>query len=346
MELTHRHHGTRGRSSSCCLLFFLLLSQLGWEASPAAGGAVIGTEKQASLDESSETGDRLREHHLRHQGRERRYVVYLPTGFSPQRSYPVVLNFHGGMGHAEQQMKTTGMNRVADRHGFLVVYPDGTGKERLLLKRLSRLLTFNAGTCCGYAEQEQVDDVGFVRAMLDEISRLYPIDTHRVYATGFSNGGMLAYRLALELNDRLAAVAVVSADLGVDGPAPQRPIPVLHFHGLKDENVRWQGGKGSNQLQSHPHRSIPDTLAMWKQWNHCQDKPIATERGKDYVMERFAPSSGETGAPVVIYQIPEGGHQWPGGTDPAKGRLHLGTLITSVDASSVMWEFFQQFALP
>jgi len=292
------------------------------------------------------TGDRLREQHLPHQGRERRYLVYLPAGYAPQKSYPVVLNFHGGMGHAEHQMTVSGMNRVADRYGFLVVYPDGTAKARRLFKRLSNLLTFNAGTCCGYAEKEQVDDVEFVRLLLDDLSRLYPIDTSRIYATGFSNGGMLAYRLALELNDRLAAIAVVSADLGVDGPAPQRPIPVLHFHGLKDENVRWQGGKGDNQFQSHPHRSIPETLAMWKRWNHCQDQPTATTRGQDYVKEEFAPASGQPGAPVVVYQFPEGGHQWPGGTDPAKGRLNLGTRIDSIDASTLMWEFFSQYRLP
>src|SRR5262249_11253544 len=149
-------------------------------------------------------------------------------GFDGKSPVAVVLNLHGGMGRAESQRRQSGMNRVSDQHGFLVVYPDGTG--------IGPLLTYNAGACCGYAEKTRVNDVGFINALIDDLERQYQVDPRRIYATGFSNGAMMSYRLGCELSERIAAIAPVSGDLGVDGPVPKRPVPIIHFHGLKDEN--------------------------------------------------------------------------------------------------------------
>src|SRR5262249_13324839 len=125
-----------------------------------------------------------REHFVTHDGRKRRYLVHAPPAAAAGRPLPVVLGFHGGGGRAESFRTMSRLSEVADRHGFLVVYPDGTG-------RWANVLTFNAGRCCGYAAEQQVDDVGFVRRLLDELPRLYPVDPRRVYATGMSNGAML-----------------------------------------------------------------------------------------------------------------------------------------------------------
>jgi polyhydroxybutyrate depolymerase len=279
------------------------------------------------------TPDTTEEHFLNHDGLKLRYIVYVPQEYDHSKPLAVVLNFHGGMGSAENQMKTSDMNRVADRHGFMVVYPDGTGA-------LGRILTFNAGSCCGYAVRKKVDDVGFVKDLIEDLGKQYQIDTSRVYAVGFSNGAMLAYRLAVELSDRIAAIGIVSGDLSVDGPKPKWPVPVIHFHGLKDQNVLWNGGIGPNQIDPHPHRSIPETLEIWKNWNHCAGKPTITESKSDYIMERFEPAEGQSGAPIVIYKLIDGGHQWPGGEEPRLKILNLGKMIHSVDASELMWQFF------
>jgi polyhydroxybutyrate depolymerase len=230
------------------------------------------------------------------------------------------------------------MNQVADRFGFLAVYPEGTG--------LTRLLTFNAGTCCGYAVRKGVDDVGFVRHLLDEeLPRHYAVDNKRVYATGLSNGAMLCYRLACELSDRIAAIAPVAGSMGVEGPRPVRPVPVMHFHGMQDPNVPFAGGVGKNAIQPLAHRPIPETIAWWARVNRCLERPAEQRREKDYVYTRYEPAVGTAGAPVVLYALPEGGHNWPGGVDTT-AFLGTGKLIVSVDASTLMWQFFARHTLP
>ncbi len=226
------------------------------------------------------------ERFLEHGGLKRRYVVYIPDTLENANDLrPALLNFHGGGGHAEQHMKTSGMNRVADKYGFLVVYPDGTSAG-------GPFLTWNAGRCCGYAARRNVDDVGFVRKLVAELGRDFRADPKRIYVAGHSNGGMLAYRLAAEASDLIAGAGIVSADLSIDGPAPSRPVPLIVFHGLKDENVLWEGGKGPNQWDPNPHRSIPETLAIWKKWNHRTDAPVRTETGAEFIMERYEPPAG------------------------------------------------------
>lgn len=276
-----------------------------------------------------------RQFFLQHAGRQRRYLVHEPAGAAPGAALAVVLSLHGGAGWAEIQREQSRMNEVADRHGFLVVYPDGTGR--------TRMKTWNAGTCCGYAVEAQVDDVGFISALLDDLAVLHAVDPARVYACGMSNGGMLCYRLACELSERIAAVGVVAGDMGVDGPRPSRPVPVIHFHGLLDENARFHGGIGSNQVLPVPHRSIPDTIAWWVRANRCAPEPRIT-REPDCEVHTYEPATGADGAPVVLYVLPGGGHTWPGGVD-VTWRFNTGPLISSVDASELMWRFFARFAL-
>jgi polyhydroxybutyrate depolymerase len=290
--------------------------------------AVIGEKKVVPGDIES---------FLTYQGVTRRYLVHRPSGTDPSQPAPVVLAFHGGMGHAESQRTMSKMNEVADRFGFYVVYPDGTGTT-------GRFLTFNAGSCCGYAARNQVDDVGFVRALLDQLQQDYRVNPKRVYATGLSNGAMLCYRLAAELSDRIAAIGPIAGGMGVAGPQPSRPVPVIHFHGMKDQNVPFLGGVGARALDKVTHRSIPDTIAWWARANRCLPKPAASERQADRVVTRYSPAEGQIGAPVVLYALPEGGHNWPGGVDTT-GRLGTGKMIVSVDASTIMWKFFERHTL-
>src|SRR5262249_41276708 len=151
------------------------------------------------------------------------------------RPFPVVLAFHGGGSNAGQMVRFSGLNDKADQAGFLVVYPNGTG-------RLEQALTWNGGNCCGYAMLNKVDDGAFVRALLDDLGKVAKVDAKRVYATGMSNGAILAYRLASELSDRIAAIAPVSGPMGTEKCNPTRPVPVLHFHGTDDDFAPFKGG--------------------------------------------------------------------------------------------------------
>ena len=140
---------------------------------------------------------------LQFQGRKRTYLVHVPPSYNGSRPVPLVLVLHGGMGNAAGTEKLTGMSAKADKEGFIVVYPDGTG----LLG--DRILTWNVGFGFGYALRKNVDDVGFMKALVANLGTKYSIDRARVYATGISNGGMMSYRLASDASDVFAAVAPV-----------------------------------------------------------------------------------------------------------------------------------------
>ena len=270
---------------------------------------------------------------LLHGGLTRSYLVHMPQGRVANQPLPVMLAFHGGGGRAAGMRVMSRLNEAADRFGFLVVYPNGTGRMNLL--------TFNAGTCCGFAARNQVDDVGFVRALLADLPNHYQVDPKRIYATGLSNGAMLCYRLACELADKIAGIAPIAGGMGVDGPMPSRPVPIIHFHGLKDRNVPFLGGVGENAIDRVAHRPVSSAINFWIQANNCQAEPVESKQYPDYTLTRFEPAPGQKGAPIAVYALTEGGHNWPGGVDTT-ARLGTGRLIQSVDSDAIMWNFFEK----
>lgn len=276
-------------------------------------------------------------HKLAFDGRTRTYEVHLPPNYDGKTPLPVVLNLHGGGGNATVQRRQSQMDKTADRFGFIVVYPEGTSA-------FGRLLTWNAGICCGYAKNHNVDDVGFIARLLDELPKQYAIDPSRVYSTGMSNGAAMSYRLACELPDRIAAIGAVASTMGVDGPRPTRPVPIIQIQGLKDPIAPFEGGFGKS-LPRVDRRAVRDVIRWWCEVDNCAPEPAEVVRTADYVMERYNPRPGQPGAPIVLYMLPEGGHTWPGGVD-VTAYLGTGKLIETFDANATMWEFFRQFALP
>ncbi|HUJ70694.1 MAG TPA: PHB depolymerase family esterase, partial [Verrucomicrobiae bacterium] len=170
-------------------------------------------------------------------GRDRVYSLHLPPAYDGKHLLPLVIVLHGGGGNAEGAIRMTGFNQKADKEGFVVVYPNGSGRLK------TRLLTWNSGNCCGYALDSGVDDVGFIRALIDELKKTRAVDPQRVYATGISNGGMMTYRLACELSDKIAAIAPVAGALNLENCQPTRPVSVIIFHGTADEHVLYNGGE-------------------------------------------------------------------------------------------------------
>lgn len=258
----------------------------------------------------------------------RSFRVHLPPGYAPGRAAPLVLMLHGGGGSALQlQTQSSNMDEIADREGFITVYPEGTGA----------LATWNAGLCCGRAVEEGVDDVAFVNALLDHLEAELCVDRRRVYAMGMSNGALLSHRLACELSHRIAAIAPVAGTIGVTDCAPARPVAVMQIHGTSDGHVPWNGGVGCG-LARVSFISVPDTMERWRVLNACganQDEVLVQGDG------RCTAYVGCT-APVTLCAIEGGGHSWPGGV-PKSGVVDCpadGPQSATFSASEAAWRFF------
>jgi polyhydroxybutyrate depolymerase len=267
-------------------------------------------------------------------GLTRSYIVHLPKGNDQKAPMPVVLALHGATMNGAMMAWFSDLNRKADEAGFLAVYPNGTG-------RCSSFF-WNGGNRCGSAVQNKVDDVAFILALLDDLMRAYPVDTGRVYVTGMSNGAVMAYRLASELSDRIAAIAPVAGAVGTENNQPKRPVSVLHFHGTKDEYVPFLGGRGEKSITGTHVCSVDHSIQTWVKLNGCGETPradVLSKHGDEMTVTRQSYGGGKDGAEVTLVVIDGGGHTWPGRKSPA---ATLGKSATNVSANDLMWEFFQK----
>lgn len=272
---------------------------------------------------------------LNYGGLERSYILHVPPDLDGTQPTAVVLVFHGGGGNAENAVIVTDFNDLADQEGFLVVYPNGTG----LLK--NRLLTWNGGTCCGYAQEQNVDDVGFVRAIIADLQNITAIDTKRIYATGMSNGGIMSYRLACEASDLIAAIGAVAGTQNLAHCEPEEPVSVIHFHGTSDNHLPYNGGVGSESRIGMSFVSVNDTIQFWLDYNQCPSAPIIEEFSD---IQHLAYTGCTSGSAVELYTIVGGGHAWPGSEGPA---WHGGDQPTNtIVATQIIWEFFTEHPKP
>lgn len=271
---------------------------------------------------------------LTHQGLERGYVVRLPAGApAAGQRWPVVLVLHGGGGDAAITEKTTGFTALGQREGFVVVYPEGTGRLG------NHLLTWNAGHCCGQAMQRQVDDVGFIRRLIDQVVADYPVDARRVYATGISNGGMMSHRLGIELPDKLAAIAPVVAALFGDEKKPAQGVSALMINGALDASVPLAGGAPGGRFANawdgaHP---LPATAqaGFWAAADGCAGAPEVTTQGVVQRTRYRCPAGRE----VELIVLADHPHAWPGGERGSR----LGAQPSMVlNASDEIWAFFKR----
>ncbi len=314
----------------------------------------------AGREASAAPGDRDRSHTVMHDGVTRHFRVHLPPGPRPKQRLPMVLVLHGGGGNIAGTVRATGMDSTADEHGFIAVYPAGTGRTE------DKLLTWNAGGCCGSAAEQGVDDVGFISKLIDFMAVRYRIDRRRVYATGHSNGAQMSYRLACELADRITAVAP-NAGQGVLGKCrPSRPVPVIHFHGTEDRCARYGGGECGGCLADFfrglglPVRRktwscppVPEAIAGWARRNRCSQETVVTREQGDVRCRTHQGCAG--GADVTLCTMSGGGHTWPGGDygpeicgSRPQGALcrrwkdGVGEINRDIDANQVMWELFSR----
>jgi polyhydroxybutyrate depolymerase len=287
--------------------------------------------------------------HLRHDGRVRRYLVHVPRAVDAQTPRPLVLVLHGAAGDAVENRSWLRLDDVADREGFIAVYPDGTGWFG------DYMHMWNSGDCCGTAQWDSVDDVGFLRAVLDDVEGRTPIDATRVYVSGFSNGAMMAYRLAAEASDRIAAFAAVAGastgELGDD----VRTMPLMHVHSLDDPVVPFAGGERNiiPLAYSIPLPAIEDVVRTWALHARC---PATPSEAEPRLAAADGPSAGHSarlttwtpcadGAEIALWRLRGPGHVWPGPPSTFRS-LFVGPSTSVIDVREEMWRFFRRFTRP
>jgi polyhydroxybutyrate depolymerase len=256
---------------------------------------------------------------LRVAGDERTYRLYVPSEL-PDEPVPLFIGLHGGLGWSDQFATTNHIEGLAESNGFIVVHPDGVQVSGgpLAERTGGRGGVWNGGVCCGVAARTDADDVGFIAELIDQLAADHDIDPHRVFAFGHSNGGIMSYRLACQLADRIVGIGVVAGTLGIDDCDPARPVSVMHVHGTSDRNVPLAGGVGTDSLAGAafpPPRDGFDALAA------ADGCPTATESTRgDITTSVRQPCDGGSAAAFVT--IAGGPHVWPGGTprvEPVSG---------------------------
>ncbi len=265
-------------------------------------------------------------------GLQRTYLIHVPPSWNASLRMPLVIALHGGNGTGEDMVRLTrgGFDALADREGFIVVYPEGLSHSGPIRTRWND----------GRDEQfSKADDVGFLSALIDQFGQTLNIDRSRVYATGISNGAQMAMRLARELSDKIAAVAPVAYAMPAklaSAPVSTRPISVLVMTGTKDRSVPWEGGETpdpTGERRLGRVLSVPRTCDVLVSHNQCSCPPMVTSApdgaagvGTRVRQERWV--NCKDGTEVLLYAIEGGGHTWP----------------VSVDASQVIWGFFKRHA--
>jgi polyhydroxybutyrate depolymerase len=251
-------------------------------------------------------------------GVERNYRLHVPTGYDGTRDVPLLVNVHGFTSNAEQQEVISEAVPLADAHGFVVVHPNGIGNA------------WNAGTCCGNGN---VDDVGFLRTVIEDVAGQARIDRRRIYVTGLSNGGAMSHRMACEAADLVAAVAPMAFPIAyepITDCQPSRPIAVLSGFGLTDTLVSYEGGQFG---------SAAGTFARWKELNGCSGAvPDVTVVTGDSRCETYTQcAEGVEASLCSVYANSLIGTPFEG---------HVLYFNPDLDLSQVIWDFVSRFELP
>ncbi|GAA2016143.1 PHB depolymerase family esterase [Catenulispora yoronensis] len=295
--------------SAVALVLIVLLAITGCRsrttASPAPSSAPIGKSQQ-----SIQVG-----------GLTRTFHIYRPQDLPPRA--PLVVMLHGGFGTGTQAEQYYGWDAKADREHFAVIYPDGQNRA-----------WNTGGGCCGDPGRQGTDDVAFITAAVRATEAEIPIDASRVYATGISNGGIMAYRLACD-TDLFAAIGPDSATQLGPCPAP-KPVSVLHIHGTADTRIRYNGGEGEGTAHINGP-AVPTVIAGWRATDACA-APTSATQGPVTMSTATCPD----GRSVELITISGAGHQWPGSPQRPGLEAVLGTDApsTALDATEVFWQFF------
>ena len=264
------------------------------------------------------------------EGLAREYLVHVPKSYRGAPT-PMLMALHGGGGDADFQADDTRYRLItqSEHDGFIAVFPNGYSSRESGI-----LATWNAGACCGAAQNKNVDDVGFLREVIRRVEHQARVAKDRVFVTGMSNGALMSWRMACESADLVRGIAPVE---GTDNTAtcrPARPVAVIEFHSLDDDHIPFRGGRGVSALTDTNFASVPATQAKWTSLDRAvpQAKRVLSVAGAHCDLH----AATADGAPVELCVTESGGHSWPGGGDQ-QGRKQPSTAIS---ANDLMWKFF------
>ena len=270
---------------------------------------------------------------LQHDDRLRPCLFFAPRGGAGADRLPLLLALHGGAGNPLAMARKTRFHEIAARESFIVAYPGGAGPSL-------RHSTWNAGGAHvdGWAEENRIDDVGYIRKLIDAVAGKLPVDRERIYAAGISKGAMMAYRLALEASDAIAAIAAVAGPMCGEPAARPRPVSVFHIHGGRDERVPFRGGRGRFTRKDAVWPSSEEGLDYWRRVNDAADKDAEKVFAPEVTRQR---SAGTGGKDVEVVLLEKRGHEWPKPKPAFLQRILGAAPGDGLDASEEIWRFLR-----
>ncbi len=292
---------------------------------------------------------------LRVSGHERSYIVHVPRRYDSRAAVPLVVMLHGGGGTARGAMWETGWAEKAEREGFLAAFPDALARDPARPSSFAaNPQLWNDGSGRFYPGQEAVDDVGFIGAMLDDLSARFAVDARRVFVTGFSNGASMSFRVGAELAHRIAAIAPVAGALWIEPGALKPPVSMCYLTGSADPLNLIEGGVprlasgASDRVRAKPKPPVRESVAKWVKALGCPASPASESSANGVITRTYCAGVHGASADVhgaradVIYIVVEGlGHTWAGGRSLLPERM-VGKTSDRIRATDVIWEFFQR----
>ncbi|MGZ3691426.1 MAG: extracellular catalytic domain type 1 short-chain-length polyhydroxyalkanoate depolymerase [Pseudobdellovibrio sp.] len=268
---------------------------------------------------------------------DRYYMVHVPSGYSASKPVPLVVALHGGGGDMNIQATDEYYKFISksDSAGFIAAFPNGFSHFKS-----GKLATWNAGKCCGDARDQKIDDVGFLKTVIEKIQKQLSIDSKRIFATGMSNGGIMAYRLACDMSETFRAIAPVAGTDNTTECKPVKAVSILHIHAQDDDHVLFNGGAGKpfggDASKVTDFNSVPNTIEKWVKMNACEAKPQNVLKIEGASCEKY--SKCKENSEIELCVTTTGGHSWPGGKKP---RGMTGVAVSkAISATDMMWQFF------
>ncbi len=259
---------------------------------------------------------------LRHDGLERTYRLFAPQNATTPM--PLVVGLHGGLGSGEQFAANSHFETEAEREGFIAVFPDGVSR------------TWNGGNCCGQAASRDIDDVGFLAALIEHLANALPIDRARVFVAGHSNGGIMAFRFGCERPDLVKAVGSVAGSLEVSACNAATGTSLIAVHGDADQSHPLDGGQGPRSIAGIDFVSQERSLELWSVGMECEAEPEHSVAG---AITTTTWANCRDGSRATLMVVAGADHPWPGGVG---GRPEAqGRTSSAIDATTALWAFFE-----
>ena len=271
-------------------------------------------------------------------GISRDYWVYVPPSYNASNPASLVVTLHG-MGDNDTNFRAVGFNLIADTANFLVLVPNAVpfNSTNLLVQAvIGGSRTWNSGAGVNIPlvgdvfPNNEINDVGFINAMVDATLNEYTINQKRVYICGFSKGGFMTQRMALESNSRFAAFATAAGTFGssITNPNPGRGIPLAHFNGTTDEKVNWQANNPLFQM------TVDSMINFWVDHNNCDITPVHTllpdTQNDGFTVEHDVYGNGDDGSVLEVFKVNGAGHIWLDSNN-------------DISYTKEMWKFFSRY---